>query len=161
MLMKDRFKKLLPDLARIKRVAEEGESLYWEISRAVIDWFKGQSYVPEEIRELEQSLCDRYLCNFSVFQSLPDSWAIEQLFPVTPIHRLDQPPTRSAVLAGRTVSDLAFSVITTAAMAITGVLVGWRTESSFLEVVAGFLLLFLFGRYHRLIAARASATSTS
>jgi ABC transporter DrrB family efflux protein len=55
------------------------------------------------------------------------------------------PMARSAVLAGRTVSDLAFSVITTAAMAVTGVLVGWRTESSFLEVVAGFLLLFLFG----------------
>ena len=56
-------------------------------------------YVPEELTQLDRLLCDTYFCNFSVFQSLPDSWAINQLFPIMPIHRLDQQPTRTAVLA--------------------------------------------------------------
>src|SRR6185295_2092902 len=55
----------LPEKARI-------ENLYWEIGRAVVESFKGQAYVPEEIRKLEDSLGDQYLCNFSVFQSLLD-----------------------------------------------------------------------------------------
>ncbi len=55
--------------------------------------------VPEELEGLERSLSDTYFCNFSVFQSLPDSWAIDQLFPVLPIHRLNEEPTRRGVLA--------------------------------------------------------------
>jgi arginine decarboxylase len=81
----------LPEKAKI-------ESLYWEISRAVADSFRGQAYVPEEIRLLEDSLGDQYLCNFSVFQSLLDHWALGQLFPILPVSRLHQRPTREATL---------------------------------------------------------------
>lgn len=81
----------LPDKAKI-------ENLYWEISAAVVASFKGQAYVPEEIRKLEDSLGDQYLCNFSVFQSLLDHWALGQLFPIMPVARLNEPPTREATL---------------------------------------------------------------
>jgi arginine decarboxylase len=81
----------LPDKAKI-------ETLYWEISREVVESFKGQAYIPAEIRKLEDSLGDQYLCNFSVFQSLLDHWALGQLFPIMPIHRLDQRPDREATL---------------------------------------------------------------
>jgi arginine decarboxylase len=81
----------LPDKAKI-------ENLYWEISREVVDSFRGQAYVPEEIRQLEDSLGDQYLCNFSVFQSLLDHWALGQLFPVMPLSRLNERPTREATL---------------------------------------------------------------
>src|SRR5438477_782263 len=81
----------LPEKAKI-------ENLYWEISRGVVDSFKGQSYVPEEIRKIEDSLGDQYLCNFSVFQSLLDHWALGQLFPIMPVSRLNERPTREATL---------------------------------------------------------------
>jgi len=81
----------LPDKAKI-------ETLYWEISEAVVRSFKGQAYVPEEIRQLEDALGDQYLCNFSVFQSLLDHWALDQLFPIMPINRLLERPTRDATL---------------------------------------------------------------
>ncbi|MCC6233038.1 MAG: biosynthetic arginine decarboxylase [Verrucomicrobiales bacterium] len=74
------------------------ESLYWQISHAVVLGFKGQAYVPEEIRKLEDSLGDQYLCNFSVFQSLLDHWALGQLFPVMPVDRLDERPERESTL---------------------------------------------------------------
>ncbi len=82
----------LPDKAKI-------ENLYWEISQDVVESFKGQAYIPEEIRKLEDSLGDQYLCNFSVFQSLLDHWALGHLFPIMPISRLDERPTREATLA--------------------------------------------------------------
>jgi arginine decarboxylase len=81
----------LPDKAKI-------ESLYWEISQAVVETFRGQAYIPEEIRKLEDSLADQYLCNFSVFQSLLDHWALGQLFPILPISRHTERPTREATL---------------------------------------------------------------
>jgi arginine decarboxylase len=81
----------LPEKAKI-------EELYWEISREVVESFKGQAYVPEEIRELEDSLGDQYLCNFSVFQSLLDHWALDQLFPIMPVSRLNERPTREGTL---------------------------------------------------------------
>ncbi len=56
-------------------------------------------YVPEELLGLERVLADTYFCNFSMFQSVPDSWAVQQLFPVLPIHRLNEEPTRRAILA--------------------------------------------------------------
>jgi len=74
------------------------ENLYWEISRAVVESFRGQAYVPEEIRDLEDSLSDQYLCNFSVFQSLLDHWALGQLFPIMPISRLNERPDRETTL---------------------------------------------------------------
>ncbi len=81
----------LPDKAKI-------ENLYWEISQEVVRTFRGQAYVPEEIRKLEDSLGDQYLCNFSIFQSLLDHWALGQLFPIMPISRLNEQPTREATL---------------------------------------------------------------
>ncbi len=81
----------LPDKAKI-------ETLYWEISKAVVESFRGSAYIPEEIRKLEDSLGDQYLCNFSVFQSLLDHWALGQLFPIMPISRLEERPTREATL---------------------------------------------------------------
>ena len=81
----------LPDKAKI-------EHLYWEISQAVVLSFRGQAYIPEEIRRLEDSLGDQYLCNFSVFQSLLDHWALGQLFPIMPIGRLQERPTHEATL---------------------------------------------------------------
>ncbi len=81
----------LPDKAKI-------ENLYWEISQDVVESFKGQAYIPEEIRKLEDSLGDQYLCNFSVFQSLLDHWALGQLFPIMPVGRLNERPTREATL---------------------------------------------------------------
>jgi arginine decarboxylase len=81
----------LPDKAKI-------EHLYWEISQEVVRSFRGQAYIPEEIRQLEDSLGDQYLCNFSVFQSLLDHWALGQLFPIMPISRLNERPTREATL---------------------------------------------------------------
>jgi arginine decarboxylase len=81
----------LPEKAKI-------ENLYWEISREVVESYKGQAYVPEEIRKLEDSLGDQYLCNFSVFQSLLDHWALDQLFPILPVSRLNEKPTREATL---------------------------------------------------------------
>jgi arginine decarboxylase len=81
----------LPDKAKI-------EHLYWLISQEVVQSFRGQAYVPEEIRKLEDSLGDQYLCNFSVFQSLLDHWALDQLFPIMPISRLNEAPTREATL---------------------------------------------------------------
>ncbi len=81
----------LPEKAKI-------EQLYWEIGREVVESYKGQAYIPEEIRKLEDSLGDQYLCNFSVFQSLLDHWALGQLFPVMPISRLNERPTREATL---------------------------------------------------------------
>jgi len=74
------------------------EHLYWEIGREVVSSFRGQPYVPEEIRKLEDSLSDQYICNFSVFQSLLDHWALGQLFPIMPISRLNERPTREATL---------------------------------------------------------------
>ena len=75
------------------------ERLFWATCAAVRDHARRMGQVPEELAPLEAVLSDIYFCNLSVFQSLPDSWAIEQLFPVAPIHRLDQRPTRRAVLA--------------------------------------------------------------
>jgi len=74
------------------------ENLYWEIGQAVVESFQGQAYIPEEIRKLGDSLADQYLCNFSVFQSLLDHWALGQLFPIMPVGRLDERPTREATL---------------------------------------------------------------
>jgi arginine decarboxylase len=55
--------------------------------------------VPEELEGLEKALSDTYFCNFSMFQSVPDAWAVDQLFPICPIHRLTEEPTRRATLA--------------------------------------------------------------
>jgi len=75
------------------------ERLYWATCARIRDACRKLERLPEELEDLESILSDTYFCNFSVFQSLPDSWAIDQLFPIMPIHRLEERPTRTAVLA--------------------------------------------------------------
>ena len=76
----------------------EIEGMYWSICREINTLTKQLKHVPEELRKLDKLLADKYFCNFSLFQSLPDSWAIDQLFPILPIQRLDERPTRNATL---------------------------------------------------------------
>jgi arginine decarboxylase len=75
------------------------ERLYWATCARIRDACRKLDQLPEELEDLEAILSDTYFCNFSVFQSLPDSWAIDQLFPIMPVHRLDERPTRTGVLA--------------------------------------------------------------
>src|SRR4051812_42300043 len=74
------------------------ERLFWAFGRKLQRIVRDLDYVPEELSGLDAMLSDPYFCNFSVFQSMPDSWAIKQLFPLMPIHRLTEAPTRRAVL---------------------------------------------------------------
>ncbi len=74
------------------------ETVYWQIATEIVQHCKGLRYVPEEVKELETALSDQYLCNFSVFQSLLDHWALGQLFPIMPIHHLDKHPERNGTL---------------------------------------------------------------
>jgi arginine decarboxylase len=74
------------------------ERLFWALGRKLQRIVRDLDYVPEELQGLDAMLSDTYFCNFSVFQSMPDSWAIDQLFPIMPIHRLTEAPTRRAVL---------------------------------------------------------------
>ena len=76
----------------------EIESMFWSVCREINLIVKGLKHIPEELRRLDKLLADKYFCNFSIFQSLPDSWAIDQLFPIMPIQRLNERPTRSATL---------------------------------------------------------------
>jgi arginine decarboxylase len=74
------------------------ENIYWALCRKLQKLAQGMDEVPEDLQNLDESLSDTYFCNFSLFQSIPDSWAIKQLFPIMPIHRLNERPTRHAVL---------------------------------------------------------------
>ena len=74
------------------------ERLYWSITREINQIAAGLKHAPDEFRGLSKLLADKYFCNFSLFQSLPDSWAIAQIFPIMPIQRLDEKPERSATL---------------------------------------------------------------
>lgn len=74
------------------------ERLFWTIAREANSLAADMKNAPEEVKSLAKLLADKYFCNFSLFQSLPDSWAIDQLFPIVPIHRLNQRPTRNATL---------------------------------------------------------------
>lgn len=77
------------------------DRLYWAIGRKVLSLTEGleDGAIPDQLDGLSEQLSDICFCNFSLFQSLPDSWAIDQIFPIAPIHRLDQEPTRRAILA--------------------------------------------------------------
>jgi len=75
------------------------ERLYWATCARVRDVARRLPRLPEELEGLDSALTDTYFCNMSIFQSLPDAWAIDQLFPIMPVHRLDERPSRSAVLA--------------------------------------------------------------
>lgn len=78
------------------------EKLFWQIAREVGNIGAQMKHPPEELRKVANMLPDKYFCNFSLFQSLPDSWAIDQIFPVMPISRLDEKPTHNAALQDMT-----------------------------------------------------------
>ncbi|MGI8481580.1 MAG: biosynthetic arginine decarboxylase [Chthoniobacterales bacterium] len=74
------------------------ESVYWQLAQQIVHMHRGLRVIPDEVKELETSLGDQYICNFSVFQSLLDHWALGQLFPIMPIHRLTTQPDRNGML---------------------------------------------------------------
>lgn len=74
------------------------ERLFWATCAKIRDKCREMT-MPEELQDLESSVSDAYFCNLSIFQSLPDIWAINQLFPILPIHRLDEKPVRKGTLA--------------------------------------------------------------
>lgn len=74
------------------------EKLFWSVASEAYQIASEMKHLPDELRPLPRMLADKYFCNFSLFQSLPDSWAIDQVFPIVPIHRLNEKPTRFATL---------------------------------------------------------------
>lgn len=74
------------------------EHLFWQICKVIHKNSAGLKYVPDEVEALNKHLADQYLCNFSLFQSMPDHWAIQHLFPIVPIHRHDEEPNRASTL---------------------------------------------------------------
>ncbi|MGD9931351.1 MAG: biosynthetic arginine decarboxylase [Mangrovibacterium sp.] len=90
----DRFSFGLIDLKTRAQI----ERLFWSVAREIHQMTSKMRHVPEELMSMSKLLSDKYFCNFSLFQSLPDSWAIDQIFPIMPIHRLDEKPDRSATL---------------------------------------------------------------
>ncbi|MFN3417976.1 MAG: biosynthetic arginine decarboxylase [Pyrinomonadaceae bacterium] len=76
----------------------KGEVLFWDVCEKADQYAQQKKYVSEEFDELRRLLCAKYLANFSVFRSMPDNWALEQLFPIVPIHRLNKKPTEYATL---------------------------------------------------------------
>ena len=75
------------------------EEYFWGVCQKILRFIRDMEEIPEELEALERLLADTYFCNFSLFQSIPDFWAVKQLFPIMPIHRLNEEPTRRAVLA--------------------------------------------------------------
>ena len=74
------------------------DTVYWQLAQQIVNMHRGLRYVQEEVKQLEVSLGDQYICNFSVFQSLLDHWALGQLFPIMPIHRLTTQPDRNGMI---------------------------------------------------------------
>ncbi|MDE7154510.1 MAG: biosynthetic arginine decarboxylase [Muribaculaceae bacterium] len=74
------------------------EKLFWSIAREVGEIADSMKHPPEEMRKISKMIPDKYFCNFSLFQSLPDSWAIDQIFPIIPIQRLDEKPSRTCTI---------------------------------------------------------------
>ena len=74
------------------------ERLFWSVARDVYDMAGATKHAPDELKKISKMLPDKYFCNFSLFQSLPDSWAIDQIFPIIPISRLNEQPTKSATI---------------------------------------------------------------
>jgi arginine decarboxylase len=94
----DRFSLGLIDL----KTRAQTERLFWSIARRVFQLANVTKHVPEELRQISRILSDKYFCNFSLFQSLPDAWAIDQIFPIMPIHRLNEEPVRTATIQDMT-----------------------------------------------------------
>ncbi|MBN2814334.1 MAG: biosynthetic arginine decarboxylase, partial [Bacteroidales bacterium] len=90
----DRFSLGLLDLKTRAQI----ERLFWSVARELYQMTNETKHVPEDLRHLPKILSDKYFCNFSLFQSMPDSWAIDQIFPIVPLQRLDEKPLRAATL---------------------------------------------------------------
>ena len=82
----------LEDRAKVER-------LFWQVRAEIQRLMPSAKYLPEDVQEMSRTTLDQYMCNFSVFQSVPDSWAIGQLFPIIPLQRLEEEPTRRATIA--------------------------------------------------------------
>ena len=80
------------------RTRAQIEKLYWSIAREVGEIAASMKHAPEELRKIAKMVPDKYFCNFSLYQSLPDTWAIDQIFPIIPISRLDEKPTRTCTI---------------------------------------------------------------
>lgn len=78
------------------------EKLFWSIAREVGEIAASMKHVPEELRKISKMIPDKYFCNFSLFQSLPDAWAIDQMFPIIPLSRLDEKPTHTCTIQDMT-----------------------------------------------------------
>ena len=94
----DRFSLGLIDLKTRAQI----ERLFWSVARKVYQIVTNTKHVPDELRQISRILSDKYFCNFSLFQSLPDAWAIDQIFPIMPIHRLNEEPYVSATIQDMT-----------------------------------------------------------
>ncbi len=90
----ERFSLGLLDLTTRAKI----EKLFWSVARDVADMAKSMKHPPEELRKVFKMLPEKYFCNFSLFQSLPDSWSIDQMFPIMPIQRLDEKPSRCCTI---------------------------------------------------------------
>ena len=90
----DRFSLGLLDLQTRAQI----EKLFWSIAREIGELSASMKHQPEELRKIARLLPDKYFCNFSLFQSLPDAWAIDQVFPIMPIQRLDERPTKTCTI---------------------------------------------------------------
>jgi arginine decarboxylase len=94
----DRFSLGLLDLKTRAQI----ERLFWSIARKVYKMASVTKHVPDELRQISRILSDKYFCNFSLFQSLPDAWAIDQIFPIMPVHRLNEEPSVNATIQDMT-----------------------------------------------------------
>jgi arginine decarboxylase len=74
------------------------ESLFWKLARAIADLNRGKKRLPRETRDLGDKIADQYMANFSLFQSAPDHWAFDQLFPIVPLHRMHEVPTKDCTI---------------------------------------------------------------
>ncbi|MDE6418674.1 MAG: biosynthetic arginine decarboxylase [Duncaniella sp.] len=80
------------------RTRAQIEELFWSIAREISAIASGMRHAPDELRNVKKMTPDKYFCNFSLFQSLPDSWAIDQIFPIIPLSRLDEKPTKTCTI---------------------------------------------------------------
>ena len=78
------------------------DQLFWSVAREVCEIAGSMKHVPDELRKIAKMIPDKYFCNFSLFQSLPDAWAIDQIFPIIPLSRLDEKPTRTCTIQDMT-----------------------------------------------------------
>lgn len=84
------------------RTRAQIEKLFWSVAREVAELSVSMKHPPEELRKISRMIPDKYFCNFSLFQSLPDHWAVDQVFPIMPISRLDEKPTKMATIQDMT-----------------------------------------------------------